>query len=67
MYQGSNIFDIKNYRVSDLEIVVSYCSACNGEIYKGEEVYLIDEDYVHEDCFEEYAKLTLDAYIDYAE
>jgi hypothetical protein len=50
-----------------LEIVVSYCSVCNGEIYKGEEIYFIEEEHIHEECFEEYAKQTLDAYLEVAE
>lgn len=50
-----------------LEIVVSYCSVCNGEIYKGEEIYYIEDDHIHEECFEEYAKHTLDAYLENAE
>jgi hypothetical protein len=51
----------------DLEIAVSFCPACTETIYKGEEVYLIDSEYVHEDCFEEYAKLTLEATLHVAE
>jgi hypothetical protein len=51
----------------DLEIAVSECPACNESIYKGEEVYLIDCEYVHEDCFEEFARQTLDASLQYAE
>lgn len=51
----------------DLEILVSYCPLCDGEVYKGEEVFNVEGEYVHEECFEEYAKSVLDAYLEYAE
>lgn len=51
----------------DLEIAVSECPACSESIYKGEEVYVVDNEYIHEECFEEFARLTLDANLLYAE
>jgi hypothetical protein len=49
------------------EVVVSHCNVCEGEIYKGEEILSVEDEYVHDECFYEYAKNVLDAYYDYAE
>jgi hypothetical protein len=51
----------------DAEVIISFCPFCAESVYKGEEVYLVDGEYVHEECFEEYAKLTLDADFQIAE
>lgn len=38
------------------DVVRGYCSVCKGEIYKGETVYRIDGECIHEECRDEYAK-----------
>lgn len=40
----------------DGERVFCNCHHCDGEIYVGEEYYLIEDDRVHEGCLAEYAK-----------
>ena len=36
--------------------IFAVCDQCGGEIYEGETYYDIEGDYIHEDCFEEYAR-----------
>jgi hypothetical protein len=43
----------------DLKVFCT-CECCGQEIYEGEEYLEIDGDNIHEDCFDEYAKETLD-------
>lgn len=43
------------------EKTVANCEQCSGEIYEGEEAYKIDSDWVHEECFFDYAVDKLDA------
>jgi hypothetical protein len=67
VYAIPNYDNWKLMNANDLQIVVGYCTACNECVYKGEEVYLVEEEYIHEDCFEEYAKQTLDTFLQYAD
>ena len=32
------------------EVVLCHCPACDGEIYVGDDIYIVDGEYVHEDC-----------------
>ena len=32
------------------------CDFCGGEIYAGDTVYIIDGQYIHEDCLEDFAR-----------
>lgn len=67
MYAIPNYDNWKLATQLDYERVVGYCPACNECVYKGEEVYAIEDEYIHEDCFEEFAKETLYATLEYAE
>lgn len=41
-------------------VIVGTCPVCGGEIYKGETVYRIDGERIHEDCIWEWVHLTYD-------
>lgn len=43
----------------DDEKVFGDCAHCDGEIYKGQEYYIVAEATVHEDCLEDYTKENL--------
>lgn len=36
-----------------------YCEVCGGEIYVGDEYLEVEGNNIHEDCFDEYAKIAL--------
>jgi hypothetical protein len=63
----SNYDDWKTKSPWDDEVIVSYCLHCGGEIYEGSEEYKVNGDWVHEDCFSDWAKEVLDARLKTAE
>ena len=40
----------------DDPVVVGVCPVCFGEIYKGEQVYNVDGEKIHEECLLEWAQ-----------
>ena len=36
--------------------IYGLCYFCGGEIYEGDTVYVIDGQYIHEDCLEDFAR-----------
>lgn len=36
--------------------IFGYCAHCGGEIYEGEDIYIIDSEAVHEDCLLDYVR-----------
>lgn len=51
--------------------IFGYCAHCGGEIYEGEDIYVIDSEAIHEDCLrdfaEEYFKDCREEAVSYAE
>jgi hypothetical protein len=64
----SNYDDWKLASSHDDEVIVCQCENCNGDIYAGEEAYKVNvNDWVHDECFLDYAKEQFDAYLDIVE
>lgn len=36
--------------------IYGHCDFCGGEIYEGDTIYVIDGQYIHEDCLEDFAR-----------
>ncbi|MFX3623213.1 MAG: hypothetical protein ACE3JP_03980 [Ectobacillus sp.] len=64
----SNYDEWKTSPPEDDEVIVCQCEYCDGDIFAGEEAYKVNVDeWVHEDCFLDYAKEELDVCLDIVE
>ena len=67
MYGMPASYDRWKTREPDYPRPVTRCAQCKDEIYEGDEVYNVDGDLIHTDCFEDYARKVLSPSLEYVE